>query len=160
MKAAKERWDRLGVWASTACAIHCLVAPLLFLAAPTFAGIWAHPSAHAIVAVLVLPLAGSVLFRGYRKHRRLWVALAAGIGAACIVIGCILPFVEPGAVTAASETAAVPHDNCCPQVLEDESGSTTLSWPPASIVTILGSVLLVASHLGNLTCCRSCDATA
>ena len=149
------KWDRLGVWASIACAAHCLVAPFLFLAVPTFAGIWAHPSSHALVALLVLPLAAMVLLRGYRSHQRHWVAAAAMVGMGCILVGCALPFLEDGGEAAAAATTAC-QDNCCPQIVQEEDGSTTLGWPPASIATLLGSVLLVASHMGNLACCRSC----
>ena len=166
-------WDRLGVGASIACAVHCMVAPLLFLAAPTFAGIWAHPSSHALIALLVVPLAGTVLFRGYRLHGRKWVAATALAGVACILVGSALPFLgdeEPvradsaseGVVAAGTEEAAEPVelfcDNCCPQLVEDENGETTLGWPPASIATVLGSMLLVACHLGNLVACRCCGA--
>ena len=57
MIGGKGRWDRLGIAASTACTIHCLVAPLLFLFLPRLADVWAHPASHALVALFVLPMA-------------------------------------------------------------------------------------------------------
>jgi len=149
------RWDRMGVCASILCAVHCAVAPLLFLAVPTFAGIWAHPSSHALIAMLVLPLAGTVVLRGYRVHRRRWVAASAALGGMCIVVGSCLPFVsevEPNPETEACMS-------CCPQIVADEDGEATLGLPPASIATILGSLLLIAGHLGNLVGCRCCGSS-
>jgi len=147
-----HRWDRLGVWASAACAVHCLAAPLLFLAAPAFAGICAHPLSHALFALLVLPLAGTVLLRGYRVHRRPWVAAAAVLGSGCILTGSLLPFLGIGAVAPEAGTCV----ECCPRLVPDGAEVTTLSWPLVSVVTILGSSLLTACHLGNLACCRRC----
>ena len=152
--AAHGRWDRFGVWASVLCAIHCLIAPLLFLAVPTFAGIWAHPSSHALIALFVLPLAGTVLLQGYRVHRKLWVAGAAVLGAGCVVAGCVLPFL--GGPPEAAAAVASGCEGCCPQLVQEVDGGWSLELPPASVVTVLGSALLVASHLGNLVHCRCC----
>lgn len=152
--ASGSRWDRLGVCVSIACAFHCLVAPLLFMAVPTIAGIWAHPSSHALVALLVLPLAGTVLLRGYRVHRKRWIGVTALLGTACILLGSVLPFLggEEAAACGAEGCAS-----CCPRIIPDESGGITLGWPPASIFTLAGSALLVACHLGNLACCGRCS---
>lgn len=145
------RWDRVGIVASIACIVHCLAAPLLFLAAPKVAGVWAHPSSHAIVAVLALPLAGMVLFRGYRVHRSSWVAGAAALGAVLILVGSVLPFL--GSV---GESSGAGCAECCPQLIEDGAGGVRIGWPAASVVTVLGSLLLVGCHVGNLACCRCC----
>lgn len=145
-------WDRLGVFASVACAVHCLAAPLLFLAAPALGDLWAHPLSHALIALLVLPLAASVLWRGYRTHRKNWIAVSAVIGMSAVLLGCALPFT--GAEAQASDAAACA--SCCLQVVEEQDGGFSLGLPPASIATLVGSFFLVACHLGNLTCCRFC----
>lgn len=150
--AAMHRLDRWGVWASVACAIHCLAAPLLFLLLPTLAPVWSHPSSHALIATGVLPLAGTVLWRGYRLHRRAWIAAAAILGGSFIVAGCVLPFLGEGGAAAVGDACL----NCCPQVVEDDAGRAGLDWPAASIATMIGSVFLVTCHLGNMAGCRSC----
>ena len=153
---ASPAWDRLGVWASVACTLHCIAGPFLFLAVPAFAEVWAHPASHALIAIFVLPLACTVLLRGYRVHRKHWVATCAMIGIAFVVAGSVLPFL--GNEVAAAESGACA--SCCPQLVEsaDGDGFAGLSWPPASIATVLGSCFLVASHLGNLAYCRCCRA--
>lgn len=153
VRSAASRWDRLGIYASVACAFHCLVAPLLFLAVPTLAGIWDHPSSHAVVALLVLPLASTVLLRGYRVHRKRWIAVTAVLGAVCILLGSVMPFLGGEEIAA---RAAESRAGCCSSIVLDESGGISLGWTPASISTLVGSALLVACHLGNLACCRRC----
>ncbi len=54
-------------------------------------------------------------------------------------------------------------DSCCPSLVTDAAGNTTLHVPTASIVTTLGGIALICTHLGNLCACRkrkttqSCD---
>ena len=171
-----RRWDQIGVWASAACSVHCLATPLLFLAMPTFAGVWAHPGAHLSMALLVVPLAAKTLIGGYRVHRRQWVAGTALGGIALILVGCLLPFIEGEPVLghatsevaeecnaggdSAEESPAAGSEaccsHCCPQIVEDPAGGWRLQLPLASLVTIAGSLLLVTGHIGNLVCRRCC----
>lgn len=155
-KESLSGWDRLGIWASVACTIHCLIAPLLFLLAPAFASVWAHPASHAIIALFVLPAAATVLRRGYKVHRKRWIAVTTTLGGALILVGCVLPYVGSGAAGHGSAEAAAACAECCPQLVESTDGDWSLNWPAASIVTVLGSVFLVASHMGNLVCTRRC----
>ncbi len=158
MKSHEGLWDRCGILASVACAAHCLAAPLVFLALPKFASIWAHPASHALVALFVLPMAGTVLRSGYRRHGRKWVASAALVGMGLIGVGSVLPYL--GGATNEVQAAATDEDSpcasCCPQVVDDAQGRSRLVIPPASLVTVLGSLFLVGSHLGNLLACRCC----
>lgn len=159
MSSAAGRWDRMGIFASCACTVHCLIAPLLFLFLPRFASVWAHPASHALVALFVLPMAGTVIRSGYRKHGQRWIAVGALIGMTLIVVGSVLPYVdsgEPSREVVADEDAVPACTACCPQLVEEESGEQRLVLPPASIVTVLGSLFLVGSHLGNLFACRCC----
>ena len=144
-------WDRIGILASAACAVHCGVAPLLFLLIPAFAEVWAHPASHALIALVVLPVAATVLLHGYRTHRRSWILWATLVGGASILVGCVLPYLGTGA---GAETGGC--TDCCPTLETGADGETSLRLPPASIASILGSVLLIAAHAGNLICCRHC----
>lgn len=47
-------------------------------------------------------------------------------------------------------------DNCCPSLVSDAEGNLRLHVPPASIVTTLGGIFLVITHVGNLCACPSC----
>ena len=142
-----KNWDKLGVFASLFCAIHCFSAPLLFIFLPTFAQVWGHPFSHIIIALAVLPLACTVLFRGYRQHHRRWILVTTFIGATAVIASCALPYLTTNAEGA---------DTCCPQVVTNESNNLVLQFPPASLAAILGSIFLVISHVGNFVCCRKC----
>jgi len=83
--------DRIGVAASVLCAIHCGLAPILLLALPAFGEIWAHPASHALVAIFIVPLALFSIRKGFRRHRKSWVAVMAGIGIFSVLVGAVLP---------------------------------------------------------------------
>ena len=171
-----HRWspvlDKLGIAASLACVVHCVLAPVVLLLLPTTGLIWSHPAAHWVLAALVLPLALIVVYRGYLRHRRRSAMAAAVLGAAFIIAGLIVPSVAEGAAASATTGTiqfATPEmlgldmwagdeacaDTCCPSLAIDEaSGAASVNVPMGSIVTLIGSVLLVLAHTVNLYGCR------
>ncbi|MDA7921480.1 MerC domain-containing protein [Verrucomicrobiales bacterium] len=58
----------------------------------------------------------------------------------------------PGEATAAETEGCL--DSCCPSLVTDSEGNTKLHIPTASVVTTLGGVALICTHLGNLCACR------
>ena len=142
-----SRFDKWGVFISLFCGIHCLSAPLLFIFLPTFAEIWGHPFSHIIIALVILPLASTVLIKGYFVHKRRWILLTTILGIVAVITSCILPYLVE---------APPDCDTCCPQVVTTDTDQITIQFPLASIAAITGSVLLVISHLGNMICCRKC----
>lgn len=168
--------DVVGITASLACVVHCLAAPFLLLLLPSAGSIWAHPAAHWLLAALVLPLALWVIFRGYRVHGRRLALVAAGLGAALIVAGLVIPELGGletqasastsvlGATQGPGAAGGVPHaaasegactSACCPSLVVDaETGATGFHLPAGSLVTLLGSLFLVAAHGINLHGCR------
>lgn len=170
--------DRIGVIASILCAIHCIAAPRLLIFAPAFGKIWAHPASHWIVALLVVPLAGVMVMRGFKKHRKIWIVVVGLLGITLVIAGSAIPYLNasdkisfrstsvpaPSASaleTSSSEklpvtsTASCADDTCCPSLAIDDTGKTQFYIPLASIVTTLGGILLICTHIGNL-CCVSC----
>ncbi|MEO0477357.1 MAG: MerC domain-containing protein [Planctomycetota bacterium] len=172
--------DRIGISASVLCAIHCLAAPFLLLLLPAAGTVWSHPAVHWVLAVLVVPLALWVLFKGYAKHRNKLTLVAASGGALLIVAGLIAPMIHTDPVVrfsvpvllgdssaAASPTlttVAAPvgqavdstcTDTCCPTITTDAAaGTSTIAMPPGGLLTMLGSMLLVLAHTSNLIACR------
>ncbi len=150
-----EALDRTGVIASVGCAIHCMVAPLILLLAPTLGGWWVHPATHLLIAALVLPVAAMALLRGQRSHGRRWVYTLGLVGMGLVIVGVLLPFMA----SSGGAAAAGAHEACCPSMQRDAAtGAMTLSVPPASVVTLLGGIALITAHIGNLRGCRAaCD---
>lgn len=55
-----------------------------------------------------------------------------------------------------SEAATACPDACCPSLVAGEDGELRLHIPLASIITTLGGLALIVTHVGNLCCCASC----
>jgi len=147
--------DRIGVVASILCAIHCAATPVLLLFAPAFGEIWAHPASHWIVALLVVPLAMAMAIRGFRLHRQRWIVATGLLGVVLIIAGAAIPYWSKAeeAASATNEPAAC-SDSCCPSLVSTGEESVELHVPAASIVTTLGGIALICTHLGNLCACR------
>ncbi|MFN9026778.1 MAG: MerC domain-containing protein [Akkermansiaceae bacterium] len=168
--------DRIGVIASVLCAVHCLLTPLLIVSTPSFSRMWAHPASHWIVALIVIPIAAYMLFKGYRIHQRKWI-LACGVsGIMLILIGAVIPYsnltnqgIQIEHYTSwetlwsgSGNTATFSQNNecadsCCPSLVAGtDSNKIGLHIPLASIVTTLGGIALIATHLGNICYFRRC----
>ena len=71
------RWDKLGIFASGLCLVHCLALPLLLPLLPALALI-PHSGMHALLLIPVIALSALAVVPGYRHHRsRRVVGLAA-----------------------------------------------------------------------------------
>ena len=81
----------MGVLASVLCAIHCAVTPLLLLILPSFGRVWTHPASHWGMALLVIPVAATMVLRGFFRHRRKWVVVCGSLGILLVLAGAALP---------------------------------------------------------------------
>lgn len=152
--------DRFGAVAAGACAVHCAATPLILVFLPAIGGAWASPEVHWITAAISLPLAGWVLFRGLRRHPSRGIATCAVLGMVGIVVGLILPELDPNllafvhghepAAPGAPASACDTCTSCCPTVEVTEDGKITAHVPPASVTTFAGGLLLCTAHVGNL----------
>jgi len=199
--------DRIGVFASVLCAIHCAATPFLLLFLPVFGKVWAHPASHWIMALLVVPLAGVTVATGYKRHRRRWVIASGVLGIGFVLLGAAAPGFESnsGQDTNTFSVAGGPQsgpegaaddseicaslseceesageessecvqmastegdsdsaagecvDACCPSIQATAEGGWKLHIPLASILTTIGGLFLIATHIGNLCRCACCD---
>lgn len=118
--------DKLGMSASIACAIHCLVLSLLLVMAPVVSlGFFGSEWFHLVFLFLVVPVGAVAFWSGYKIHRQRRLLLAGSIG--LIIMGF----------------AALLEVSILPPLA-------------ASALTATGGVLLVAAHWGNLRCRRNC----
>jgi uncharacterized membrane protein YfcA len=121
------RADRLGIVASAACFVHCILTPIVL----SFASVWAHyiPSEekfHRTLAVLVAAIGGFAIFTGYSRHRRKRVLLLMASGLVCISAGAWW-------------------------------GDRLPSHLAEVAVTLVGSCLMISAHLINHTFCKHCE---
>ena len=118
--------DKLGMSASIACAVHCLVLSVLLVMAPVVTmGVFGSEWFHLVFLLLVVPVGAVAFWSGYKTHRQRRLLLAGSIG--LIIIGF----------------AALLEISVLPPLA-------------ASALTAAGGMLLVAAHWGNLRCRRKC----
>ncbi|MFC5051128.1 MerC domain-containing protein [Rubritalea spongiae] len=157
--------DRWGIFASVLCAIHCLITPVFFLLLPKFGELWAHPSSHWIMALIVIPLAFISIKLNRRQPNSRLTSTIGIIGIIFITLGALTPYAEKhfensfafsSASPAETQEEASCTDSCCPTVAVQESGQVQWTIPLASIITTLGGLLLIVTHFSNIRCCLKC----
>lgn len=81
-----DRWDKIGIFLSGLCAVHCLVTPLLLLTLPVLGQAFEEESVHLIMALFVAPVGGFAFWSGYKHHKKAKV-LALGILGILLIAG-------------------------------------------------------------------------
>jgi MerC mercury resistance protein len=118
--------DKLGIWASTLCVVHCIVTPVLISVSAVFAHfIPGEEKMHRTLAVGVATLGAIALVKGFRTHgrRRILGLIALGLG-----------FIFAGAFY----------------------GDRLPSHGYEVAVTMTGSALMICAHRMNHTFCNDC----
>ncbi len=66
--------DKLGIFLSFLCAIHCLLTPMVMITLPIMARYYvAHPLFHWALAALILPIGLLAFYQGYKHHHKMTV---------------------------------------------------------------------------------------
>ncbi len=117
--------DNLGITISSICAIHCVLLPAIFIIAP-YSFLASHEF-HEALMYFIIPCGLVAFTLGCRKHGDMKVAILGGMGLVCLI------------------SALAFHDIFYSE--EDSEGFVSI------IVTILGSILLIISHLRNRKLC-------
>ena len=118
--------DKLGIFCSTACAIHCFFAPLLIFISPTIARYLQSEWVHIGLVLLVVPIAVISFYSSKNLHQSLRPMRLGFLGLGFLVIAI-----------------------CYEQVLGLEVEGLEV------IATAVGSAFLVMAHLNNMKCLRT-----
>jgi hypothetical protein len=118
--------DRLGIWTSSLCVVHCLLTPVLL----SYSAVMAHllpteEKTHRFLAIGVAALGGIALVQGFRTHGRRRILVLMAVGLACIFFGAFY-------------------------------GDRLQSHVYEVLVTLAGSTLMITAHRMNHTFCRDC----
>jgi uncharacterized membrane protein YfcA len=120
--------DRIGVFASAACFVHCLATPIVLSLLPVYAHLLpSEEHTHRILALFITIVGAVAIVTGYRRHKRPSVLLLMGAGLALIFAGAFFGDRLPS------------------------------HWAEVAI-TLAGSCCLIAAHRKNHTFCRNCKA--
>ncbi len=117
-------FDKLAISISLACAIHCLVTPLLLLSLPSFAALQLDSEAfHDWMVIAVLPTSAYALFMGCKQHKRYQLVFTGLVGLAFLLLAVLLG--------------------------EERIGEF---WEKA--LTLLGALVIAYGHLRNFRLCQ------
>jgi hypothetical protein len=124
--ASPSMADRVGIYASALCVVHCIATPVLI----SFSAVLAHflpgeESVHRTLATLVAAAGAIALIRGFRIHGRRLILSLMALGLGFIFFGAWFGDRLPAHV-----------------------------WEV--LVTLTGSMLMIAAHRMNHTFCRDC----
>ena len=78
--------DRAAIALSSLCVLHCLAMPFVLLALP-FLGQLTEGHFHLQMLVVVVPVSSIALGLGFRRHRRMSVMVAGGVGLLLLFVG-------------------------------------------------------------------------
>ena len=117
--------DNLGITISSVCAIHCLLLPAIFLIAP-YSFLASHEFHEALI-YFILPCAFIAFVLGCRKHGDMKVAILGSIGIILLASAVILQ-----------------------ETLHGDQHSDSLM---SVLITVMGSVILIFSHMRNRKLC-------
>jgi len=119
--------DKLSIGASTICAIHCAVLPILLAVFPALSFLPSeNHEFHEALVILVVPMSLLAAYLGCSKHKDMRVLVGIGSGLVLLLV-----------------TALFGHD------LVGETGEKAF--------TVLASIILAMSHWRNYKLCRARD---
>ncbi|WP_374001777.1 MerC domain-containing protein [Bdellovibrio bacteriovorus] len=86
-----ENWDRVGIFLSSLCAIHCLATPLLVLLLPVMGEFFHSEWVHLTMAVVILPVGLFAFWSGYKHHKQTRVFALGVLGLLMVAGASVLP---------------------------------------------------------------------
>ena len=126
--------DKVGLAISWGCIVHCIAIPLIVPFIPVLSAVEGE-NTHKILLVILLFIALFAFYRGYRLHKQKIILFLGTTGIALLTAAL---FIE-------GEHA---HSNLEPH----HSELLELSWH--TIVTTIGSILLIIAHIKNIRFCK------
>lgn len=124
MSKYKDIYDKIGVWLSGLCIIHCILVPLLFLFYPAVGENIESHFLHSVFFLVIMAVAIVSFSTGYKLHKRLEPILYLISGLLILLINLLF------------------HE----KLLNYEMG-----------LNVLGSLLVVISHIKNKKHCNKCN---
>ena len=117
--------DRIGVFLSATCLLHCLTLPVMLTIAPmTQTGLLDEQTFHLVLLWFILPVSLIALGIGCRQHKDLLILLLGGTGLSLLLFAGLV-------------------------------GHSVLTPTAERGVTIVAGLILAAAHLRNFKICRA-----
>lgn len=131
-KAPKNLWDKMGIFISSLCLIHCMGLPIVIIAFPALKSTIMHDELHEILFVAIIAISFLAFLPNYKLHKQKKVLFTALSG-----IGMLLISISAG-------------HHLETQHIADKITEISLS--------IIGSFVLIKAHYMNAKCTHeACD---
>ena len=136
----KNITDHMGIIGACACVFHCIALPVLLVAG----ALAPNDNFHIWSLIFTIVITGHALWHGYKQHCKHIIIAFGGLGLLCLIVGVGLhyTFHEP-----VNFSGLVTHDDHGHSIVEEYSETA---------MTLIGSILLIASHAYNLKFKRAC----
>jgi len=130
MRSLQPVTDKLAIFFSAACAVHCLALPLILLAIPSLGALpFADESFHLWMLVAVIPTSVIALSLGCKQHKQLPLVVYGFIGLTLMVSALFI-------------------------------GEALLGEYGEKILTLVGALILATGHLRNYQLCKQSNCCA
>lgn len=124
MKPAQSATDKLSIFLSTACVIHCLALPVILVLLPSaVASFLSNEAFHLWMVIAIVPSSIFALSLGCKQHERYRFLLLGMVGLV-LLVGAII------------------------------FGHDLFAGKGEQILTVVGSVCIVVAHWFNFRLCR------
>lgn len=87
----EKKWDRVGIFLSSLCALHCLVTPFVSLSLPLWIYSIHYSPVHILIALFIFPVATYSFWMGFKQHESKMILLLGGFGLFLLCIALIGP---------------------------------------------------------------------
>lgn len=122
---SSEPIDKIAMILSALCLVHCLLTPIILVAFPFLQFVSHNYDFHLWMAIALVSLAGLAFYRGYRVHKKAQIFVSGTIGLMFLVLGLFAP-------------SLFTEDSLMFEIM----------------LTSIGSVILIWTHLTNIKFCR------
>ena len=141
--------DHLAIGMAAACAIHCLLAPILIMALPIIATTFiVHQDFHLWMIFLVLPTTSFAIFMGCRNHKDRAVVALSAIGLSVLIFALINERMHHASMTGSSHSSEV-CEVCAPNINGESIPMRAGVW-----LNAIGCLFLASAHIRNFRLCR------
>jgi hypothetical protein len=132
--------DKIAIFLSATCAVHCLLTPVLIIALPIVSTtFFANANFHLWMLYLVLPTTGLAIFLGCKKHKDKVVISLSALGLLILTGSTIYQLIIQG-----------DSGKCVICATGGHSLNNPLVW-----INILAGILLISAHVRNFGLCRA-----
>jgi hypothetical protein len=129
VKSASINIDKVAIGLSTACAVHCLLLPIILILLPALGtSVFGDEIFHQWLLIAVIPTSLIALTMGCRQHKNLSVMIFGLLGLTILI-----------------PTAFFGHE------LLGEAGE--------KIASVLGAAFIALGHIQNSSLCKDCRST-